>query len=128
MEEFSPIFAKWTGSGAHYGFLNQPIAGLANYNTLVMSVAPVIATKTGQDEEAIVSLWMKRAKLVFQQAFHDALTAKLGLSSSDQEVGKKLWDELEPLLKGSRVDWTLFWRQLTYVTRDFPDLESGARL
>lgn len=103
--------------------MNQPIAGLANYNVLVMSVASVIAAKTGQDEEAIVSVWMKRAKLVFQQAVAETFLVKLGLSA-DNEVGNKLWEELEPLLRGSRVDWTLFWRQLTYVMRDFPDLES----
>lgn len=117
------MFAKWTGSGQHYGFLNQPVAGLANYCVLVMSVAPVIAARTGQDEDAIVSLWMKRAKLVFQQAVADTFAAKLGFAA-DQDVGSKLWKELEPLLTGSRVDWTLFWRQLTYVMRDFPDLES----
>jgi uncharacterized protein YdiU (UPF0061 family) len=23
MEEYNPVFAKWTGSGEHFGFLNQ---------------------------------------------------------------------------------------------------------
>jgi uncharacterized protein YdiU (UPF0061 family) len=106
-----------------YGFLNQPIAGLSNYNILVISVAPVIAAKTGKDMEAIVDMWMKRAKVVFQRAATETFRVKLGLRS-DQENADNLWKELEPLLRGSRVDWTLFWRQLTYVVRDFSDLGS----
>eukprot|EP00934_Nitzschia_sp_Nitz4_P005818 Nitzschia sp. Nitz4//NODE_657_length_7541_cov_75.275047//6296//7540//NITZ4_additional_000097-RA//1//CDS//3329532025//5808//frame0 len=37
MEEYTPLFAKWTGSGDHFGFLNQPAAGFANYQVLVES-------------------------------------------------------------------------------------------
>lgn len=124
VEEYSPLFAKWTGSGQHYGFLNQPIAGLANYQILCMSVAPVIAAKSGQEEQGIVDLWMKRAKVIFQQAATETFRIKLGLNR-DNERGDKLWEELEPLLRASRVDWTLFWRQLTYVVRNFDDLNSS---
>lgn len=125
IEEYSPLFSKWVGSGQHYGFLNQPIAGLANYNVLVMSIAPVIAANisTGQTEEAIVDVWMKRAKTIYQQATAETFRVKCGLDK-DNEVGDKLWEELEPLLRGSRVDWTLFWRQLTYVMREYSDLDS----
>ena len=26
IDRYDPLFAKWTGSGEHYGFLNQPQA------------------------------------------------------------------------------------------------------
>ena len=123
VEEYSPVYAKWTGSGQHYGFLNQPIAGLANYNVLAVSIAPVISAKTGQEEESIVDFCMTKAKVIFQHAAAEAYRIKMGLTK-DNAIGDHLWKELEPLLRGSRVDWTLFWRQLTYVMRDYPDLTS----
>ncbi|CAB9523195.1 UPF0061 protein YdiU [Seminavis robusta] len=123
VEEYSPVYAKWTGSGQHYGFLNQPIAGLANFNTLVVSVAPLLATLQEKDESVIVESWMTRAKTVFQRTADETFRIKMGFTK-EQHTADNLWKELEPLLRGSRVDWTLFWRQLTYLMRDFPDLTS----
>ena len=37
IERYEPLFAKWTGSGEHYGFLNQPQAAIANFHTLLTS-------------------------------------------------------------------------------------------
>ena len=34
MDKYDPAFAKWTGSGDHFAFANQPAAGLANWQTL----------------------------------------------------------------------------------------------
>lgn len=71
----------------------------------------------------VVDTWMMRAKVTFQQKASETFRVKLGFAK-DNEAVDKLWEELEPLLRGSRVDWTLFWRQLTYVARDFPDIHS----
>ena len=38
IDRYNPLFAKWTGSGEHYGFLNQPQAAIANFHTLLTSV------------------------------------------------------------------------------------------
>ena len=111
------------GSGQHYGFLNQPVAGLANYSILVMSVAPIISGHTGKHMEEIVETWMRRAKDVFQQKANETFRVKLGFKK-DNDAVDHLWKEVEPLLRGSRVDWTLFWRQLTYVAQEFPDANS----
>lgn len=37
IDRYNPLFAKWTGSGEHYGFLNQPQAAIANFHTLLTS-------------------------------------------------------------------------------------------
>jgi uncharacterized protein YdiU (UPF0061 family) len=34
LEEYDPLFAKWTGSGEHFAFANQPQAGFANWQVL----------------------------------------------------------------------------------------------
>eukprot|EP00934_Nitzschia_sp_Nitz4_P007615 Nitzschia sp. Nitz4//scaffold91_size79674//51169//53211//NITZ4_005374-RA/size79674-augustus-gene-0.80-mRNA-1//1//CDS//3329560121//7605//frame0 len=124
MEEYSPLFAKWTRSGNHFGFLNQPAAGFANYQVLVESVAPLIASARGHGTIGdVVKEFMIEAQDVFSDAVDVVIRAKMGLQG-DAEVGDTLWSSLKPLLATSRTDWTLFWRQLTYVMEDYPDLSS----
>jgi len=133
MEEFNPTFAKWTGSGQHFGFLNQPSAGFANYQVLVESVVPVItaarieATGEGKEDQVSTKLvedFMTKAQVVFNQKTEAVINLKLGLPQ-DADTGEELWEVLQTLLKTSRADWTLFWRQLTYVIRDMDaDYES----
>lgn len=125
MEEFNPLFAKWTGSGQHFGFLNQPSAGFANYQVLVESVAPVIAAARGDDStDKVADEVIQKAHTVFNDALDAAIRSKLGLPP-DADAADDLWDALKnKLLQESRADWTIFWRQLSYVMRDFPDMES----
>mmetsp|Transcript_34466 Transcript_34466/g.83127 ORF Transcript_34466/g.83127 Transcript_34466/m.83127 type:complete len:454 (-) Transcript_34466:2227-3588(-) len=130
LEEFTPLFAKWTGSGEHFGFLNQPAAGFANYQVLVESVAPLIAaareSKTGTEVtiDSVVNEFMVKAKEVFEAKTDVIFNLKLGLPE-DADVGTDLWTALQPLMKNSRTDWTVFWRQLTYIMKDFPDMGSS---
>mmetsp|Transcript_34465 Transcript_34465/g.83126 ORF Transcript_34465/g.83126 Transcript_34465/m.83126 type:complete len:291 (-) Transcript_34465:347-1219(-) len=130
LEEFTPLFAKWTGSGEHFGFLNQPAAGFANYQVLVESVAPLIAaareSKTGTEVtiDSVVNEFMVKAKEVFEAKTDAILNLKLGLPE-DADVGPDLWTALQPLMKNSRTDWTVFWRQLTYIMKGFPDMDSS---
>ena len=125
MEEYNPLFAKWTGSGDHFGFMNQPNAAYANYHVLVSSVAPVIAAAKGEEDPDVVGQpFMEKAQPIFKQKIDEAFRSKLGFPL-DADVGDDVWRALEPLLRSSRVDWTVFWRQLTYVARDFPDLQTA---
>ena len=124
MEEYSPLFAKWTGSGQHFGFLNQASAGFVNYQVLVESVAPIIAVSKNVDPEEVVQEFMTRAQDIFSGKLDETFRSKLGLPK-DADAGDDLWEVLKKLLQTSRVDWTLFWRRLTYVMRDSPDLESA---
>jgi uncharacterized protein YdiU (UPF0061 family) len=119
MEEYSPLFAKWTGSGQHFGFLNQPTAGLVNYSVLVESVVPVICAAKGiEDCSEMQQEYLDKAQEIFQAKLDETFRAKLGLSK-DNEAGDDLWRSLEPLLRTTRVDWTIFWRQLSYVAEKF---------
>jgi uncharacterized protein YdiU (UPF0061 family) len=122
MEEYNPVFAKWTGSGEHFGFLNQPSAGFVNYRVLAESVVPVIAGNDG-DPDKLLEAFMTKAQKIFKEKLDQTFRTKLGLPE-DADAGDELWETLKILFPKSRVDWTLFWRQLTYVMRDFPDLES----
>ena len=123
MEEYNPIFAKWTGSGNHFGFMNQPSAGYANYGILVESVGMVISAARGDDSPVPVRKeFLDRAKLVFERKIDEVFRIKLGFQI-DQDVGDDVWQNLEPLMRKSRTDWTVFWRRLSYILRDFASSE-----
>lgn len=109
--------------------MNQPSAGFVNYNVLVESVVPVILAKgSSQDnddesEDAMVKSFMDKAQSLFEGKVAEAFRIKLGFKK-DMDVGDEIWQSLETLMRDSRTDWTLLFRQLTYVMRDFSDLSS----
>lgn len=108
MDAYDPLFAKWTGSGEHFAFMNQPGAGLANFAVLAASCAPLL--KGGEDEaQAIV----ERMQGEMEQKVADVWRVKLGLRESQRAAAAKLFDyKLEPLMRDSNVDYTLVFRQL----------------
>jgi serine/tyrosine/threonine adenylyltransferase len=120
MEEYDPLFAKWTGSGQHFGFLNQPSAAFANYGILVESVVPVIAVAQNiLDHEILQNEFLQNAQIIFQNKIDEVFRIKLGFRSDDT-TADDVWEALEPLLRTSRVDYTLFFRELSYIVRDVP--------
>ena len=122
MEEYDPLFAKWTGSGQHFGFLNQPSAAFANYGVLVESVVPVIAAAQGRTEhESIQNDFLEKAQEIFQNKVDEIFRIKLGFQH-DHDAADNVWEAVEPLLRNSRVDFTLFFRELSYLVRDVPNI------
>ena len=124
-------------SGTHFGFMNQPSAGFVNYNVLVDSVVPVIvaaaaaaaATNNGDGAtsvpttEALVERFMNRAKELFELHVDGVFRRKLGFPE-DMELADPLWETLNNLMKITRVDWTLFFRQLTLVAATLADFDT----
>eukprot|EP00613_Pedinella_sp_CCMP2098_P074721 CAMPEP_0171921924 /NCGR_PEP_ID=MMETSP0993-20121228/20702_1 /TAXON_ID=483369 /ORGANISM="non described non described, Strain CCMP2098" /LENGTH=783 /DNA_ID=CAMNT_0012559467 /DNA_START=122 /DNA_END=2473 /DNA_ORIENTATION=+ len=118
LEEYDPTFAKWTGSGEHFAFSNQPQAGFANWQVLHRSVAQVYLTLNGASQKELDAC-TERAMAVFGADISLVWRRKLGFnilstSNSGQEVEEQmaLFAELEPLLRKGRVDFTIFFRQL----------------
>jgi uncharacterized protein YdiU (UPF0061 family) len=66
---------------------------------------------------------MEPAADIFQTAIDKVFRVKLGFAE-DADVGDDVWLALEPLMRNGRTDWTVFFRQLTYVMKEFPDLDS----
>jgi serine/tyrosine/threonine adenylyltransferase len=120
MDEYNPLFAKWTGSGEHFGFMNQPSAGFTNFAMLVTSVMPVIEAYSPSMEDArkIQDEILDQAQEVFQEKLMEALRSKLGFHPRD-ESADELWTDIELLLRTNNADWTMFWRQLTYVAMKY---------
>jgi len=121
MEEYHPLFAKWTGSGEHFGFMNQPTAGYANFAMLASSVMPIIERRSSSTEKAkeTEDEIMKKAQEMFEEKLMAVFRSKMGFHPADSSPDE-LWTDLEALLRENRSDWTLFWRQLSYVAKEFP--------
>jgi len=120
MDQYDPSFAKWTGSGEHFAFMRQPTAGIVNFSVLVDSMLQ--ALRIDDDDEEVEKLGdsiLKEAQNVFQAKVNNIWTKKLGFLSSN-DLPPSLWPELESLLRESDADWTLFWRKLTEVAKEYP--------
>ena len=105
--------------------MNQPSAGFTNYRVLVESVVPVIAAAKGggvDSTDELIDQFMVRAKTLFEAKVDSVFRRKLGFSD-DAEIADDLWNTLRSLMKLTRVDWTLFFRQLTMVAAEFDDYE-----
>ena len=106
LDQYDPSFAKWVGSGDHFAFANQPGAALANWGTLVRSLAPLF------DDPAPLQALLDDAHGYFQAAVDECYRRKLGfpdgVDASDKP--KSLWRRLEPQLRG--LDYTIFFREL----------------
>jgi len=112
VDAYHPLTAKWTRSGEHFGFMNQPSAGYANYAVLVKSLMPIINVKR--------NAMLEKAQLGFSEAVDKAMRSKMGLVGDHLlNAMDELWKEMEPLLRLSRGNWNLFWRQLTYVAAKY---------
>ena len=52
MDKYDPLFARWTESGEHFGFMDQPSAGYANFAVLVSSIMPIVEGYSNTMESA----------------------------------------------------------------------------
>lgn len=125
MDEYHPLFAKWTASGDHFGFMRQPTAGEANFNVLADSVAPIMEAygEKGATRRFRMHIAQK-ARAEFRRKVAEVFRSKLGFHPDD-DAADALWNTLETLMGKVRVDWTLFWRQLTTVATNFPITEKA---
>lgn len=116
MDEYDPLFAKWVGSGEHYAYANQPGAGLANFQTLALALVPLLGSTPTQQQEVLetaVSKAVNEMKMAVAGVYH----SKLGFDGEGgtAEAAANLWKTLEPLMRSSRADFILLWRQLAEV-------------
>jgi uncharacterized protein YdiU (UPF0061 family) len=118
-EDFAPGFQPWTGGGKHFSFFNQPIAAAANYQMFLTALKPLLV----EDAEALEHLDQLRhgfAKAIEKQ-IQKMWAAKLGLT----EYNSTLFETLLQLMLSSRVDYTMFFRELSYIPNDVSALKKS---
>ncbi len=106
---FDPQYQPWTGGGHHFAFLNQPAAAERNFHSFCSAVRPLLAGHPDclRQLEEIQSDFPP----VMQAQMEKMWAAKLGLDVF--EVA--LFRELATLMIHTPVDYTMFFRELSYL-------------
>jgi uncharacterized protein YdiU (UPF0061 family) len=118
-EIFDLWFQPWTGGGKHFSFFNQPIAAEVNYHMFLTALRPLLV----EDAEALEHLDQLGhgfAKAMEKQ-IQNMWAAKLGLT----EYNSTLFETLLQLMLHSRVDYTMFFRELSHIPDDVSALKKS---
>lgn len=119
IDMFDPKYQPWTGGGEHFSFLNQPRAAERNFHMFCLSLKPLIES----DEFAVIQL--EEIENGFSSVMQDELkkmwAAKLGLSIFDEA----LFNNLVMLMMQTRVDYTIFFRELSSIPSDITPLKKS---
>ncbi|WP_416397396.1 protein adenylyltransferase SelO [Allohahella sp. A8] len=116
---FDPQYQPWTGGGQHFAFFNQPAAAERNFGSFCSAVRPLLAGHPDclRQLEEIHSDFPK----VMQAQMEQMWAAKLGLDAFDAD----LFRELASLMVETRVDYTMFFRELSHLPDDIGPLEKS---
>ncbi|WP_394151196.1 YdiU family protein [Vibrio maritimus] len=119
VERFEPYYQPWTGGGRHFSFFNQPQAAEKNFESFCSALMPLIR------DDSVALEQLGQIQDDFAQVMHDKLsemwTAKLGLVEFDGD----LLQELFKLMMMTHVDYTIFFRQLSYLPTAITELEAS---
>jgi uncharacterized protein YdiU (UPF0061 family) len=118
-ELFDPGFQPWTGGGKHFSFFNQPIAAEVNYHTFLTALRPLLVENT-EALEHLDQLGHGFAKAMENQ-IQNMWAAKLGLT----EYNSTLFKTLLELMLYSKVDYTIFFRELSHMPDDISALKKS---
>jgi uncharacterized protein YdiU (UPF0061 family) len=118
-EIFDPWFQPWTGGGEHFSFFNQPIAAEANYHMFWTALRPLLV----EDFEALEQFDQLRHGFAeaMEKQIQKMWAAKLGLT----EYNSTLFKALLQLMLSSRVDYTIFFRELSHIPDDVSALKKS---
>ena len=118
-ELFDPRFQPWTGGGNHFSFFNQPFAAEANYQMFCSALRPLLTDNT----EALARLDQIRDTFAeaMRQEIETMWAKKLGLIN----YNATLVNELFQLMALSKVDFTIFFRELSQLPDQTTALEES---
>ncbi|AXK48772.1 protein adenylyltransferase SelO family protein [Aliarcobacter trophiarum] len=119
IEMFDPKYQSWTGGGVHFSFFNQPIAALKNFKSFCNSLKPLLSSNKNalEEFEKIENNFSK----VMQEKMQNMWAKKLGLDNFNVE----LFEDLINLMIDTKVDYTIFFRELSNIPNDMSSLEKS---
>ncbi len=118
IEMFDPRYQPWTGGGLHFSFFNQPQAANENYKSFISALRPLLKTKQAlQKLEQVEKNFSKTMQIKIENMW----ASKLGTNNFDFE----LFDELTELMIETKVDYTIFFRELSNIPSDIKELEKS---
>ncbi|MBE0490723.1 MAG: YdiU family protein [Sulfurospirillum sp.] len=110
IDAFDPRYQPWTGGGVHFSFFNQPKAAEQNFAMVCLALKPLLDHDAQDKLEQIRNDFFK----TMQESLRAMWTAKLGLQNFDAT----LFNELMELMIETEVDYTIFFRELSWVPED----------
>ena len=119
IEMFDPKYQSWTGGGMHFSFFNQPMAAFKNFKSFSSALKPLLSLKAEALEELeniennFSKIMQKKMKIMWAR--------KLGLDKFDVE----LFEDLINLMIETKVDYTIFFRELSNIPDDISKLEKS---
>ena len=118
-EVFDPRFQPWIGGGEHFSFFNQPVAAEANFHMFWKALRLLIADDPAALEQLdkICDGFKQTINTTIQQMWAD----KLGLT----HYNESLVNELFQLMVQTKVDFTIFFRELCKIPKDWSDLKTS---
>ena len=119
IDAFDPYYQPWTGGGRHFSFLNQPQAAERNFHMFYTALLPLL----GSDENALKELKSIREAFsnVMQEKMIRMWKSKLGFSRFNVVV----FNELVSLMMETKVDYTIFFRELSKVPDTIAELKKS---
>lgn len=119
IEMFEPKYQSWTGGGMHFSFFNQSVAAFKNFKSFCSALKPLLSSnKEALEElEKIENNFSK----VMQEKMQNMWAKKLGLDKFDVE----LFENLINLMIDTKVDYTIFFRELSNIPDDMSTLEKS---
>ncbi|WP_419678398.1 protein adenylyltransferase SelO family protein [Aliarcobacter lanthieri] len=119
IEMFDSKYQSWTGGGMHFSFFNQPVAAQKNFKSFCSALKPLLSSNKESLEE--LEKIENNFLIVIQEKMHNMWAKKLGLSNFDVE----LFEELINLMIDTKVDYTIFFRELSNIPDDISSLEKS---
>ena len=119
IEMFDPKYQSWTGGGMHFSFFNQPIAAFKNFKSFCSSLKPLLSANALALEE-LEKIENNFAKIM-QEKMEIMWAKKLGINKFDVE----LFEELLNLIIETKVDYTIFFRELSLIPDNISSLEKS---
>ncbi|XPV69647.1 MAG: protein adenylyltransferase SelO family protein [Halarcobacter sp.] len=117
IDMFDPEYQPWTGGGVHFSFFNQPQAAYKNFKSFCSALKPLInsSPETLKELERVEENFSKTMQEKIEKMWAD----KLGLNNFNFE----LFNELINLMIETKVDYTIFFRELSNIPTDVKELE-----
>lgn len=115
-EIFDPEFQPWTGGGKHFSFFNQANAAHANFEMFCMALRPLLENSKELEEFEGICQGFSDA---MQVELESVWASKLGLKTFHHET----FTSLMQLMMITKVDYTIFFRELSKVPKGISDLK-----
>ncbi|WP_418186775.1 protein adenylyltransferase SelO family protein [Aliarcobacter lanthieri] len=119
IEMFDPKYQSWTGGGMHFSFFNQLVAAQKNFKSFCSALKPLLSSNIEALEE--LEKIENNFLIVMQEKMQNMWAKKLGIEKFDIE----LFEELINLMIDTKVDYTIFFRELSNIPHNLSSLEKS---